>query len=142
MEKNSRMVDSRTRVMTAFSLHKPDRPPILGGWLAAPNHVQALTGCSEQQYYDDPYHWGIAAEHILGSDGLVDVFKPVSRGKYRIVNHDTLDQRARYTIELMLEEIREKPDLDEIKANFDEEKEYARFAAELKRHRPDCGELI
>jgi hypothetical protein len=54
---NRRMMDSTlARLKTAFSLQKPDRPPILGGWLAAPNHVQALTGCSEQQYYDDPYY--------------------------------------------------------------------------------------
>lgn len=135
------MDSTLSRLKTAFSLQKPDRPPILGGWLAAPNHVQALTGCSEQQYYDDPYHWGIAAEHILGSDGLVDVFKPVSRGEYRIVNHDTLDQRARYNIEIMLEEIRKKPDIDQIKADFDEEKEYVKFADELKAHQSDCGDL-
>lgn len=136
------MMDSATaRLKTAFALQKPDRPPILGGWFAAPNHVQTLTGCTEDQYYDDPYHWGIKAEHILGSDGLVGVFEPASRGEYRIVDHDTLDKRARYTIETMLEEIQQKPDLDEIKASFDEEKEYAEFAYELKSHQSDCGDI-
>jgi hypothetical protein len=136
------MMDSRVRLQTSFSLQKPDRPPILGGWLAAPNHVQTLTGCSEQQYYDDPYHWGITAEHILGSDAVLDMFMPVSRGEYRIVDHNTIDERARYNIELMLEEIRKKPDVDEIKANFDEENEYAKFTDELKKHQSDCGDII
>jgi hypothetical protein len=135
-------MDSRTRLKTAFALQTPDRPPILGGWLAAPNHVQALTGCSEEQYYDDPYRWGIAAEHMLGSDGLLDVFKPASRGGYRIVNQETLDKRARYTIDIMLEEIQEKPDVDEIKANFDEDDEYAKFAGELRRHQSACADLV
>jgi hypothetical protein len=134
-------MDSNTRLKTAFSLQQPDRPPILGGWLAAPNHVQALTGCSEDEYYDDPYYWGIAAEHILGSDGLLDVFMPAERGGYRIVNQATLDKRARYSVDIMLAEIEKKPDIDEIKAAFDEDYEYAKFAAELKRHQSACADL-
>jgi hypothetical protein len=135
-------MDTKTRLQQTFSLQKADRPPILGGWLAAPNHVQALTGCSEDEYYDDPYHWGIAAERMLGSDALVGVFEPKVRGGYRIVDAETLAERARYTVDSMLEDIRQQPDVDEIRASFDEEAEYACFSAELKKHQADCGEIV
>jgi hypothetical protein len=135
-------MDNKSRLQQTFALQKADRPPILGGWLAAPNHVQTLTGCSEDEYYDEPYRWGIAAEHILGSDGLVGMFEPKVRGGYRIVDETTLAERARYTIDSMLEDIRQKPDVGEIRASFDEEAEYACFAAELKSHQADSGEIV
>jgi hypothetical protein len=39
-------MDAKTRLTLAFHGELPDRPPILGGWLAAPSHIQTLTGCS------------------------------------------------------------------------------------------------
>lgn len=129
------------RLNAAFNLQKADRPPILGGWLAAPNHIIALSGCAEEEYWADPRRYEIAAEHVLGSDGMVDVFKPVSRGEYRIVDHATVDKRAAYTVDSMLEEVRLQPDVDEIRAAFDEERDYAAFAAELRRNQAACGEI-
>ena len=74
------------RLTRAFDLELPDRPPILGGWLAAPEHIQALTGCSEDDYWADPFHWGLEAERVLGSDGVINIHEPISRGEYRIVD--------------------------------------------------------
>ena len=68
-------MDKKTRLATAFDLELPDRPPILGGWLAAPEHIQTLTGCSEDDYWSDPFRWGLDAERILGSDGVITVFQ-------------------------------------------------------------------
>jgi len=135
-------MNNKSRLQQTFALQKADRPPILGGWLAAPNHVQALTGCTEDEYYDEPYRWGIAAEHVLGSDALVGVFEPKVRGGYRIVDEETLAERAWYTEESMLEDIRQRPDVDEIRAGFNEEVEYAAFAEVLKAHQSYCGEIV
>lgn len=74
---------ARARLEAAFDLRQADRPPILGGWLAAPAHIQALAGCSEDEYWTDPFVWGLAAERALGSDGVITVFVPVARGAYR-----------------------------------------------------------
>ena len=59
-------MDKKTRLAKAFDLELPDRPPILGGWLAAPEHIQTMTGCSEDAYWSDPFHWGLEAERVLG----------------------------------------------------------------------------
>lgn len=62
-------MDKKTRLETTFNLENPDQAPIMVGWLAAPNHIQTLTGCSEDEYWGDPFSWGIKVEQVLGSDG-------------------------------------------------------------------------
>lgn len=135
-------MDRWTRLDKAFSLEYPDRPPIIGGWLAAPNHVQTLTGCSDDDYWSDPAAWGIAAERVLGSDGTIDVIVPASRGEFRIIDQSTLDRRAAYTVERVLETIAALPDLDEIKDGFDEERAYADLRAQHLARQVQCGEVI
>jgi hypothetical protein len=41
-----------TRLKKTFSLEKADRPPILGGWLAA--RSTSATACSADEYWSDP----------------------------------------------------------------------------------------
>jgi len=136
------MMDKVARLSRAFDLELPDRPPILGGWLAAPEHVQALTGCSDDAYWADSFQWGLEAEHILGSDGVIDVFQPVERGGYRIVDHKLIERRARYTVESVLAEIEALPDPDELAAKFDEEQRYAELVADLQVKQAQCGDML
>ena len=128
--------------MHAFDLGTPDRPPILGGWLAAPEHIQALTQCSEDDYWSDPFHWGLEAERVLGSDGVIDIFQPISRGEYRIVDGQVLEERAAYSVESVLAEIDSLPDPGELEAQFDEDREYAVFVAEHKEKQAQCGDIL
>jgi hypothetical protein len=99
----------KTRLTKAFDPQLPDRPPILGGWLAAPEHVQAPAGCSEDDYWADPFHWGLEAERVLGTDGVVTIHEPIARDKYRIVDGQVLEERAAYTVEALLAEINRYP---------------------------------
>jgi hypothetical protein len=135
-------MNKHERILNTIAMQATDRPPILGGWLAAPNHVQSLTGCSEDEYYADPYRWAIAAEHALGSDGLIDIYRPTSREEFRIMDHAVLERRAAHNLETLRAEIRAKTDLEQIRAAFDEEREYARFAAHLRQVQADCGEMV
>ncbi len=103
-------MDKKTRLAKRFDLELPDRPPILGGWLAAPEHIRALTGCSEDEYWSDPFDWGLFAERALGSDGVIGVFEPIARGTFRCVDGHVLETRAAYTVESVLAEIEELAD--------------------------------
>ncbi len=135
-------MNKKTRLTHAFDLGTPDRPPILGGWLAAPEHIQALTKCSEDDYWSDPFHWGLEAERVLGSDGVIDIFEPISRGEYRIVDGQVLEERAAYSVESVLAEIVSLPDPEELEVQFDEEREYATFVAEHKEKQSLCGDIL
>lgn len=61
-------MDNKTCLARALDLKLPDRPPILSGWLAAPEHIQPLTGCSEETYRSDSLHR--AAERLAGYVGV------------------------------------------------------------------------
>jgi hypothetical protein len=135
-------LDSKTRLQMAFDLEKPDRPPILGGWLAAPGHIQALTGCTEDAYWDDPFAWGLAAERILGSDGVIGIFQPIARGGYRCVDGQVLERRAAYTLDDVVAEIETMPEPAEAKEQFDEEQAYAGLADELRIRQAQCGDIL
>jgi hypothetical protein len=114
----------------------------LGGWLAAPSHIQTLTGCTEDEYWSDPFAWGVRAEHVLGSDGVITIFVPVKRGAYRCVDHNVLAERARYTVEDVLAEIAALPEAEALEAGFDFEVAYAQFAAELQQKQAQCGDML
>jgi hypothetical protein len=135
-------MDKRTRLETAFDLQLPDRPPILGGWLAAPEHIQSLTGCSDDAYWGDPFYWGLEAERVLGSDGVVTIFQPIARGGYRCVDGQVLERRAAYTVEAVLAEIEAMPDPAQVEASFDEEQAYAELRAELQAMQEQCGDIL
>ena len=135
-------MDKKTRLAKAFDLQLPDRPPILGGWLAAPVHIQALTGCSEDDYWADPFHWGLEAERVLGSDGVITIFQPIARGGYRCIDGQVLERRAAYTVESVLAEIEAMPEPEEVEASFDEEAAYADLASELRAMQARCGDIL
>lgn len=71
-------MDKQTRLRRIFALPPVNRPPIFG-WLTAPDRIEALTGCTEDAYWRDPFHWGMAPEHILGSDGISGIITPIHR---------------------------------------------------------------
>lgn len=135
-------MNRQERLRMAFDLQQPDRPPILGGWLAAPEHIQAITGCSHQEYWADPEGWGLEAERRLGSDGVITIFVPIHEGEYRCVDEQVLAHRSAYTMESALAEIDGLPEPEAMAAAFDEEAAYAAFIAEHQARQRACGDLL
>jgi len=136
-------MNKRQRLEAAFDLKTPDRTPILGGWLAAPEHIMSLTGATPDEYWDDPFHWGLEAERVLGADGVIGIFVPVARGAFRCVDHNVLAERARYaTLEDVLDEIETLPEPEEVEADFDEEAAYATFLADLEERQRISGDIL
>ncbi len=153
-------MDKATRLRMAFDLALPDRPPILGGWLAAPEHIQMLTGCSEDDYWTHPFHWGVEAEQTLGSDGVVGIFQPIHRGEYRGMDEMVLEKRGSYTLDSVRVAIEALPAPDDLEDNFalvftrlfpeikelaievDEKAAYTRYLAGLRAGMDKCGDLV
>ena len=86
--------------------------------------------------------WSIAAEKVLGSDGLITVFTPVKEGEFRCVDEQVMDRRAAYTVESLLAEIDERPDVDEIRDAFDEDAAYAEFVDEFNADQARCDDML
>lgn len=132
----------RNRLTTAFGLSRPDRPPILGGVIAAPGHIQRLAGCSDEEYWNDPFYWGLEAERVLGSDGVITILVPVSRDEYRCIDAGTLRQRAAFTLESVLEYIEALPEPAALEAQFEPEAAYQHFRTEFLDKQRRCGDIV
>ncbi|MBI2940033.1 MAG: hypothetical protein HYY04_06295 [Chloroflexi bacterium] len=135
-------MDKATRLTTTFDGRLPDRPPILGGWLAAPAHVQTLTGCTDDDYWADPFYWGLEAERALGTDGVVTIFIPRKRGGYRCVDEEVLENRASYTMERVVAEIEALPDPDAFRDEWDETTAYPEFLDRLLTAQRRAGDIL
>lgn len=134
-------MSKRARLEAAFTLEPVDRPPSLGGWIADPAKVTALTGATEDQYWNDPVPISIEAYRRLGLDGLVDVNVPSERGGYTLVTKSDLEARGRYAgPEAIVADVERLPLPDQVLAQFDEQAEYEQKCTEMRRLQALCSE--
>ena len=134
---------SRQRLDAAFALGEPDITPILGGWIAAPDHIMTLAGVDAATYWRDPVSVSIRAYRKLGSDGLVSVFVPKQKDDFRCVDSDTYQSATRnMTLEEAAAQVDEMPGPEDIESAFDFEAEYASFKESLETMQASCGDLV
>jgi hypothetical protein len=136
-------VDRKERLEAAFRLEEPDRTPILGGWIACPDHVTALAEVGPDEYWGDPTAVSIEAYRRLGSDGLIGVFVPRGREDFRCVDRDSYQSaEAGMSLQEAVERIDAMPGPEEVEGAFDLEGEYGPFAADLRAAQEVCGEML
>ena len=133
----------RERIAAVFSREQPDRTPILGGWIACPDHICSLAGIDLDTYWRDPEEHSIRAYHELGVDGLLGIFVPKNRGDFRNVDAETFfSAGSDMTLERALQFVEDMPEPDSIMNSFDLESAYQVFAEELRRRQVQCGDLV
>lgn len=133
----------RDRLLAAFALDTPDRTPILGGWIACPEHIMAITGATADQYWDDPNNVSLEAYKSLGMDGLIGVFVPTARDSYRCVDHTSYAHSDKgRSLEEAVEEVDAMPSPEQIESDFDVEQEYAEYSEALRDMQKRCGEMV
>lgn len=131
------------RLGAAFSLKPPDRTPILAGWIACPAHIMAIAGASEDEYWSDPQGVSIRAYRSLGTDGLIDVFVPTSRGSYRCVDHASYVHAAtNMSLEEAVAKVDALPSPERIESEFDFEGSYAAYRQWLRDMQSRCGDMV
>jgi hypothetical protein len=137
------MMTPRERLEAAFALKEPDRTPILGGWIACPEHIAALAGVGLDGYWADPQGVSIDAYRRLGSDGLIGVFVPRGREDFRCVDNESYAHAAgAMSLEDAVAQIDSWPEAGRHEESFDFEAEYAAFSAGLRRMQERCGEIV
>ena len=140
---STEIMTKRERLAAAFSLQAVDRPPALGGWIADPAKILALTGVSEEQYWDDPIPISIEAYRRLDLDGLVDVNVPSERGGYTLVTMTDMAARAEYEgPQAIAADVEKLPSPEQVVAEFDEQAAYEEAVAEFDRRQRLCGESL
>ncbi len=133
----------RERLETVFAGGEADRTPILGGWIACPEHICTITGISLAEYWRAPIAWSVEAYRILDTDGLIDVFAPKSERDFRCVDASTyLHAQVEMTLDEAAARVDAMPSAQEIEAGFDLASEYAAFRRALVERQALCGEMV
>ena len=133
----------RERLEAVFALEQPDRTPVLGGWIACPDHITRIAEVDLDAYWADPFGVSIEAYRRLGSDGLIRIFIPASRGDFRCVDHDTYASAdGGQSLDEALATIEAMPGPEEIEDKFDLDAEYEHFKGELRDMQNRCGEMV
>jgi hypothetical protein len=133
----------RQRLEAVFTLSEPDRTPILGGWIACPEHIIALAGATREEYWRDPISVSIRAYRALGSDGLIHVFVPKGQEDFRCVDADSyVHARPDLSLQDALAQIESMPSAEQIEAAFDFETEYVTFREDLLIQQSLCEEMV
>lgn len=136
-------MSSRTRLEAVFKGEQPDRTPILGGWIACPEHICAITRKTLQEYWNDPIAASIAAYKALGTDGLIDIYVPKSTSDFRFVDIDDYwHKNEKLSVEQALTSIDEMPSPDAVARGFDFTASYDSFKAELQRYQLLCRDML
>lgn len=116
---------------------------MLGGWIACPAHIMAVTGMSEAEYWAEPARVSIEAYRQLGMDGLIDVFVPARRDDFRCVDGHSYAHAVRTgSLEETLARIDALPSAAEYEEAFDFDADYVRVRAELSRMQAVCGNMV
>lgn len=136
-------MSSRERLETVFSGGEPDRTPILGGWIACPEHICMLTEVSIEEYWRDPIGVSIRAYECLGTDGLIGVFVPRSPEDFRCVNADSyVHARSDLSLQEALVRIDAMPSPEKIEEEFNFDSEYEPFKRDLIERQSSCGHMV
>jgi hypothetical protein len=131
------------RLEAVFALQQPDRTPVLGGWIACPDHVMQIVGVDADTYWADPENISIEAYRRLGADGLVSNFVPSTRDDFRHVNTDSyMNADKGITLEEALAQIDAMPAPEQIENDFDLDAQYQYQLETLLSYQKRCGEMI
>ena len=133
----------RARLEAAFALQEPDRTPVLGGWIACPEHIMELAGAGVEEYWADRVGVSIRAYDALGSDGLVGIFVPRNRDDFRCVDRESYAcADGHMTLDQAVAQVDAMPPPEAIEAGFDFEAAYPEFRRSQVEMQDRSGDML
>ncbi|MCL2813504.1 MAG: hypothetical protein FWD23_02770 [Oscillospiraceae bacterium] len=137
------MMEKKKRLDAVFGGKLPDRPPVLGGWIAAPELLLKITGSTAKQYGENPRRVALDAYKKLEMDGLIAIFTTGSVDVYRCVDSNSyLKADKGISFEETVRQIEEMPNAGQYEKNFNFEASYAAYREDLIRTQAECGDMV
>jgi len=136
-------MNKRQRLDTVFAGGRPDRAPVLGGWIASPGLLMQITDSTAQDYRADPEGIALDAYRRLEMDGLIDLFVTPSADTYRNVDHETYVKASNsQTYEQAEAKVERLPSPEEYEKGFDFDTAYCHFRKKLIDTQTKCGDMV
>ena len=134
---------SKERLNRVYHSEAVDHTPVLGGWIACPDHIAAIMGVSLNDYWKNPIKVSIEAYQKLGTDGLVDICVPMAKEDYRIVDANSYSKASTgKTLEETIQTIDDLPSAGEIEQSFDFEGEFREFKDNQLKYQNMLGNML
>ena len=140
MEKEK--ITSEKRLSTVFTGKKPDRTPVLAGWIAYTGHIIKLAGSTDKEYLENPEEIALQAYKNLKVDGLIDLVVPINKDDYRVIDEESYARAEMVPLDDCIKQIMDSPPPEKIEKDFDLEAEYEKFKTELLRMKDLCGDMV
>ena len=133
----------KERLDNVFEGKKSDRPPMLGGWIAAPELLLRITGLTENDYNTNPRSVAIEAYKKLEMDGLISIFTTGSVDIYRCVdNNSYVKADIGMSFDEAVRKVEEMPEADEYERNFNFKEWYENYRNDLINTQKECGNIV
>jgi hypothetical protein len=140
---NTGKMEKRERLDAVFAGKLPDRPPVLGGWIAAPDLLLKITGLTENDYNKNPGDVALEAYKKLEMDGLIGIFTTGSTDVYRCVDENSFANADRgMSFEEAVRQAEEMPDPAQYEKDFHFDSEYADFRDGLIKTQELYGDMV
>ena len=136
-------MNKRQRLDMVFAGKLPDRPPVLGGWIAHPRALLEITGASEEDYRQNPQDIGIKAYQALDNDGVIGIFTTGDVDVYRCVNENSYVKADKgISFEEAAELVENLPEPEEYAKQFDFAAGYEGFKKSIFDMQKKCGDMV
>ena len=145
MEKTEKtgIMEKKERLEAVFAGRRPDRPPVLGGWIAHPAALLQITGLGEDDYNNNPRQVALEAYKKLEMDGLIGIFTTRSVDVYRCVDANSYNRSdSGVPFEEAVRKVEEMPDAEQYEKNFDFEAHYEGYRRDLIQTQKECGDML
>ncbi|MCL2664751.1 MAG: hypothetical protein FWE82_03990 [Defluviitaleaceae bacterium] len=130
------------RIEAVIAGKLPDRPPVLGGWIAHPRALVEISGAAEADYLRDPRRVAVSAYEKLGADGLIGVFTTKDLDTYRNQNKENyLKSDTGKSFEEAVRIAEGLPDAEEYAKQFDFDACYNGLKKEFADMKKICGDM-
>jgi len=137
------MMEKKQRLETVFAGKKPDRPPVLGGWIAHPELLLQVTGSTANDYAKNPRKVALEAYKKLEMDGLIGIFTTSSIDIYRCVDQNSYIKSDKgLDFDEVVRQVEEMPSAEEYEKNFDFEGSYKNYRNDLIKTQEEIGDML
>ncbi len=138
----------KERILRTLNFEKPDRIPLLGGFIADGPRYQAIANISKEVFWEDPAKYIAMAYHKLDVDGLILLRLPPpgkeGHNQYREVSEeDFFSHQGKFdSAEDVLKYVEALPSPQQTLKDFDADQWRKDFVADLKKMQQIVGDIV
>ena len=128
-----------------MKVEKPNRVPLLGGWINSDTIYQDISGVTEETFWENSTKYALQVYRSLSIDGLVGLAVPSGKGLYRggMTKESFYSYKQRFNSpEDVLVYVESLPSKEEALKNFDAQTWRENLVQSIKGMQEKVGDMV